>query len=328
MSSKSESDSRILVVIPCFRAKDQVLDVLRRIPEQVSEIICVDDACPEATGKHIETQCQDPRVSVIYHEQNQGVGGAMVSGYKLALEKNASCVVKIDADGQMDPTIISRFLNPIIRGEADYTKGNRFYNLENLSSMPAIRVLGNAALSFMSKFSTGYWRIFDPNNGYTAIHGDILRLLPLQKISSGYFFETDMLFRLNTLRAVVIDIPMQSKYENEGSSLSIFKSVNEFGLKHLLNFFKRIIYNYFLRDFHLASLEWILGPCLLGYGLVFGIFKWNESIALGTSATAGTVMLAALPIIIGLQLLLSALNFDVDNKPLIPLQRLMENQQE
>ncbi len=315
------------MVIPCFRAKDQVLDVLKRIPAEVSEIICVDDACPENTGRHIEDQCKDLRVSVIYHQQNKGVGGAMVSGYRLALENNATCIVKIDADGQMDPAIISRFLNPIVRGEADYTKGNRFYNLENLSSMPTIRVLGNAALSFMSKFSTGYWRIFDPNNGYTAIHADILRHLPLQKISSGYFFETDMLFRLNTLRAVVIDIPMQSKYENEGSSLSILRSVNEFGLKHLMNFFKRIIYNYFLRDFHLASLEWILGPSLLAYGLVFGVIKWNESIALGTSATAGTVMLAALPIIIGLQLLLSALNFDVDNRPVIPLQRLMENQQ-
>ena len=327
MSTTENSDKTTIVVIPCFKAKEQVLNVLSSIPAMVSEVICVDDACPQGTGKHIEAQCQDPRVSVIYHESNLGVGGAMVSGYQAALERNADYIVKIDADGQMDPAIISRFLKPLIRGDADYAKGNRFYKLENLASMPAIRVFGNAALSFMSKFSTGYWRIFDPNNGYTAIHGDILKLIPLGKISHGYFFESDMLFRLNTLRAVVIDIPMQSRYENESSSLSIFKSVNEFALKHLLNFGKRIIYNYFLRDFHLASLEWILGPALLCYGIVFGMMKWNESIALGTSATAGTVMLAALPVIVGLQLLLSALNFDIDNRPSIPLHRLMENQE-
>ena len=325
MSITENLDKTIIVVIPCFKAKQQVLNVLANIPAVVSEIICVDDACPEGTGKYIEEQCRDSRISVIYHAKNLGVGGAMVSGYRAALEKNAGYVVKIDADGQMDPEIISRFLNPLIRGEADYAKGNRFYKLENLATMPAIRVIGNAALSFMSKFSTGYWRIFDPNNGYTAIHADILKLIPLAKISHGYFFESDMLFRLNTLRAVVIDIPMQSRYENEGSSLSIFKSVNEFALKHLLNFAKRIIYNYFLRDFHLASLEWLLGPALLIYGIVFGLVKWNESIAMGTSATAGTVMLAALPVIVGLQLLLSALNFDIDNRPSIPLHRLMEN---
>jgi len=324
MDDIKKTRSNIAVVIPCYKAKQHVINVINDIPSYVDKIYCVDDACPELTGKYIEDNSQDSRVSVIYHEKNSGVGGAMITGYQAALQDSAKYIVKIDADGQMDPAIISRFVDPIINGQADYTKGNRFYSLENLSSMPKIRLLGNAILSFMSKFSTGYWRLFDPNNGYTAIHADVLKLIPLSKISKSYFFESDMLFRLNILRAVVIDIPMQSKYENEISSLSINRSLIEFSFKHLNNFFKRIFYNYFLRDFHLASVEWVLGPILLCYGIAFGIIKWIESINLNTSATAGTVMLAALPIIIGLQLLLSALSFDIDNKPSIPLQQLLK----
>ncbi len=323
MNDVKKTKSNIAVVIPCYKAKLHVIDVINNIPSYIDKIYCVDDACPELTGKYIEENIKDSRVSVFYHEKNAGVGGAMITGYKFALKGGAKYIVKIDADGQMEPSIMSNFVDPIINGQADYTKGNRFYRLEDLSSMPKVRLLGNAMLSFMSKFSTGYWRIFDPNNGYTAIHADVLKLIPLSKISNSYFFESDMLFRLNILRAVVIDIPMQSKYENEISNLSIFRSLIEFSTKHLNNFIKRIFYNYFLRDFHIASVEWVLGPALLCYGIIFGIAKWVESINLNTSATAGTVMLAALPIIIGLQLLLSALSFDIDNKPSIPLHRLL-----
>jgi glycosyltransferase involved in cell wall biosynthesis len=325
MNNINKAESNIAVVIPCYKAKTHVINVINDIPSYVDRIYCVDDACPESTGKYIENNSLDPRVSVVYHEKNLGVGGAMITGYQAALENGAEYIVKIDADGQMDPSIISHFVKPIINGQADYTKGNRFYRLEDLSSMPKIRLLGNAVLSFMSKFSTGYWGLFDPNNGYTAIHASVLKLIPLSKVSKSYFFESDMLFRLNTLRAVVIDIPMQSKYENEISNLSVFRSLIEFSFKHLNNFFKRIFYNYFLRDFHLASVEWILGPILLCYGMIFGIIKWLESISLNTSATAGTVMLAALPIMIGLQLLLSALSFDIDNKPSIPLHLLLKH---
>ncbi len=324
MNNIKKTELNIAVVMPCYKAKSHVIDVINNIPSCVDKIYCIDDACPEETGKYIESTSKDSRATVIYNEKNYGVGGAMITGYQAALKDDAKYIVKLDADGQMDPSIISRFVDPIIKGHADYTKGNRFYRLESLSSMPKIRLLGNAVLSFMSKFSTGYWRLFDPNNGYTAIHANVLKLIPLSKISNRYFFESDMLFRLNTLRAVVIDIPMQSKYENEISNLSIFRSLIEFSFKHLNNFLKRIFYNYFLRDFHLASVEWVLGPILLCYGIIFGVVKWIDSINSSTSATAGTVMLAALPIIIGLQLLLSALSFDIDNKPLIPLHHLLD----
>jgi len=325
METRNNIIWKLAVVIPCYKEKAHILDVIKNIPTNVDHIFCIDDACPEQTGQYIKDNCHDSRVCVIQHTNNQGVGGAMITGYRASLEIGADIVLKIDGDGQMDPSLIHRFIDPIILGKADYTKGNRFYRLEDLSEMPIIRLFGNAILSFMTKFSTGYWKIFDPNNGYTAIHSSVLKLIPLPKISKSYFFESDMLFRLNTLRAVAIDIPMQSKYENEASNLSIFRSLIEFAVKHFNNFLKRIFYNYFLRDFHLASVEILIGPILMIYGIHFGIDKWLISVSTGLHATAGQVMNAALPTIVGLQLTLSALSFDIDNTPVIPLHILLDD---
>ena len=316
------SNNKIAVVVPCYRTTEQVLDVLKQIPSIVNTIYCVDDACPDNTGKLIEKECKDKRVKVLYNDVNLGVGGAMVSGYKQALSDNQDIIIKIDADNQMDPSLIPVFVKPIVNGQADYTKGNRFYNIESVEGMPIIRVIGNAILSFLSKLSTGYWGLFDPNNGYTAIHAKVLKLIPLDKLSKRYFFESDMLFRLNTLRALVMDIPMKANYGNEKSNLSIKHSIFEFSFKHVRNFFKRIFYNYYLRDFSVASIEWLLGPLLLIYGVIFGLDKWAYSVITGMHATAGQVMNAALPTIIGLQLFLSALNYDMENKPSIALHTL------
>ncbi len=315
--------AKIAVVIPCYKSRDQVLDVLSAVPDAVNTIYCVDDACPDKTGEHIQENCKDKRVQVLTHEKNQGVGGAMVTGYKKALEDNADIIVKIDSDGQMDPAIIPLYIGPIMQGHADYTKGNRFYNPEFLETMPKTRIFGNAGLSFLNKFSTGYWRVFDPTNGYTAIHADVLKLMPLDKINKGYFFESDMLFRLGTLRAVVRDIPQQAFYGEEESNLSISHAVYSFAGNHIRNFFKRIVYSYFVRDFQVASIEWILGPALILFSTIFGLGQWAESVENQSEASAGTVMLAALPFIVGFQLTLSALHFDIQNQPKTPLHLLV-----
>jgi len=306
---------KIAVVIPCYKASEQVLSVLADVPKMVNAIYCIDDVCPDNTGKLIQESNKDKRVQVLFNDSNQGVGGAVMHGYKQALADGMEIIVKIDADGQMNPKLIPTFIQPILDGDADYTKGNRFYSVESLTGMPKLRIFGNTALSFFSKLSTGYWNLFDSTNGFTAIHGKVLKLLPLDKISKRYFFESDMLFRLNTLRAVVKDIPMNAVYAQEKSNLSAFSSVFEFSYKHIRNFFKRIFYNYYLRDFSIASVEWLLGPLLLIYGVAFGIDKWAYSVVTGLHATAGQVMNAALPTIIGLQLFLSALNFDIANSP-------------
>lgn len=315
---------RIAVVIPCFRVRTQILGVLAGIGPKVTHIYVVDDACPESTGAHVAEHCGDGRVRVLHQPVNGGVGAATIAGYLAALRDQCDVDVKMDGDGQMDPSIVHRFVAPILDGWADYTKGNRSYSFENSTGMPVIRRLGNLTLSFMAKASTGYWDLFDPTNGYTAIHSEILRILPLEKVEKRYFFESDLLFRLNTLKAQVVDIPKQAVYGDEQSGLSVAKSVPDFAAKHLRNFAKRICYNYFLRDLNPASVQLVAGLALVLFGSIFGIARWVHSIEAGVQATAGTVMLAALPLMIGVQFLLSFVLYDVAaSQPSHPLVRRM-----
>ena len=281
----------------------------------------MDDCCPEYSGQLLAEKNRDSRVTIIHHASNQGVGGAVMSGYRAALTEDMDVIVKVDGDGQIDPSLIPDLIAPILAGDADYSKGNRFFDLDGLRTMPRTRLIGNAALSFMSKLSTGYWNIFDPTNGFTAIHRDVALRLPLEKISRRYFFESDMLFRLNILRAVVVDVPMAAQYDNEVSSMNIRKIAGEFLLKHLRNFWKRVFYNYYLRDMSLASIELPLGVALFMFGTAFGSYHWWLSMNSGLVSSAGTVMLSALPIILGLQFVLAFLSHDIRSIPSRPLQR-------
>lgn len=311
----------IAVVIPSYRVTRHILGVIAAIGPEVSRIYVVDDKCPDGSGALVRANCTDPRVRVIEHERNQGVGGAVMTGYQAAIDEGITVIVKVDGDGQMDPGLISQFVAPILRGEADYAKGNRFFDLEQIGAMPPMRLFGNAVLSLMTKLSSGYWDLFDPTNGYTAIHADAACHLPFNKISRRYFFETDMLFRLNTLQAVVTDVPMDASYGDEVSNLKISKIVTEFLVKHARNFGKRIFYNYYLRNMSLASIELPLGVILFVMGSVYGVANWIESARAGVATSAGTVMLAALPMLIGLQLVLAFLSNDIASVPKRPLHK-------
>ena len=305
----------ISVVIPCFRVRHYILDVIAGIGHEVSRIYVVDDCCPERSGDYVEENCKDKRVTVIRNSSNYGVGGAVMAGYKVAIADGADVIVKIDGDGQMDPGLIMGFVSPILSREADYAKGNRFFDLEEIRAMPKMRIFGNAVLSFITKFSSGYWNIFDPTNGYTAIHRDVAMHLPFEKISRSYFFETDMLFRLNTIRAVVVDVPMDARYGEEVSNLKYSRVLGEFLWKNTINFSKRVFYNYYLRDMSIASIELPLGLGMLIFGLCFGVFHWFDTMQTGTVNSAGTVMLSALPLITGMQLLLAFISQDIRDIP-------------
>jgi glycosyltransferase involved in cell wall biosynthesis len=305
----------IAVVIPCYRVRQQILGVLSAIGPECDAVYVIDDGCPEHSGALVEAECRDPRVRVIHHDRNQGVGAATLTGYRAAIADGAELIVRLDGDGQMDPALIPRLVQPILDGEADYTKGNRFFDLEGLRPMPAIRLFGNSLLSFASKLSSGYWDIFDPNNGFTAIHAAVIRQIPMEKLSQGWFFESDILFRLGIVRAVVRDVPMPARYGDESSSLVVRRVIGEFALKHLVNTAKRIIYNYYLRNFNMASIEIALGLVFVFAGTWFGAARWAAGSQAGVPSTSGTVMLAALPVIVGVQFVLAFLNYDLQNIP-------------
>lgn len=315
--------ARIAVVIPSYRVREHIMGVLASLPYEVARVYVVDDACPEGTGEQVQAHCRDPRVTVIRNSTNLGVGGAVMAGYRQAIADGADILVKMDGDGQMDAGALPKLVAPILRGEADYTKGNRFYDLDQISRMPRARIVGNAVLSFMTKISSGYWDIFDPTNGYTALHARVAEKLPLAKISRRYFFETDMLFRLNIARAVVVDVPMDARYGAETSNLRISKVVFDFSFKHLRNTFKRVFYNYFLRDLSLASVELLVGMGLMLAGTLLGALFWGRSHYTGVPTTAGGVMLVALQIIVGMQMMLGFLAYDIAAVPRRPLHRLL-----
>ena len=246
-------DIKVAVVIPCYKVTKHIVELISRIGPEVSAIYVIDDCCPEGSGKLVIKKCPDPRIQVFFNAVNLGVGGSVIRGYQQALLSDIEIVLKLDGDGQMDPALIPEFIAPILLGLADYTKGNRFYNYEDVRKMPAGRLIGNGILSFVTKTSSGYWNIFDPTNGYTAIHRTALEHLPLKKLSNRYFFESDLLFRLNLMRAVVVDVSMPAVYGDEISNLNIANIIGPFIFGNSKNFFKRIFYNYFLRDFSVAT---------------------------------------------------------------------------
>ena len=312
------ADAGVWLVIPCYKVKAQILAVLAKAPAWVAGIVCVDDACPEGSGDFIEANAADPRVVVVRLQRNLGVGGATMAGYAEAERRGGRILVKVDGDDQMDLAYVAQLVAPILLGDADYAKGNRFTSLSHLQTMPTVRVLGNAALSFAAKLSTGYWNIFDPTNGFTAIDAQVAKMVMRRRISGRFFFETDLLYHLGALRAVVRDVPIPARYADEVSNLRISAIVGPFALKHLRNFLQRVLGQYFVRDFNVASLELVFGL----FSILFGAGYAAHYVAArmpGQAASAGVVMAAALPVILGAQLLLQAANFDVLNVPSRPI---------
>jgi len=298
----------IAVVIPSYRVKPFLKDVVLGLPDYINSIIVVDDKCPDESYKVAEGL---DKVELVRHEVNQGVGGALVSGYKKALELEADIVVKVDGDGQMDPKYLHPLLEPLIENIADYTKGNRFRDTEALKSMPSVRLFGNSVLSFLVKTASGYWSIMDPTNGYTAIYRSALERLPLDSLDKRYFFESDMLINLNIVDAVVKDVSMPAQYGDEESSLSVKKILVDFPPKIVKGFMKRIKLKYYMHNFSAGSLYLSIGLPLLLFGIITSLFRlFSESMA-----QANTDLMVVLPLILGLQFLLQFFNLDIRAEP-------------
>lgn len=306
--------SGVAIVIPCYRVASHIAGVIASIPSHYRTIICVDDASTDDTAAVIE-RIADSRVTLVRRASNGGVGAAVKAGYREALRRGATICVKMDGDGQMSADDLDEVVAPLLEGEGDYAKGNRFVDVRALERMPRLRLFGNAMLSFLSKLACGYWNMLDVTNGYTAIRTATLKRVDLDKVSDRYFFETSMLIELNIIRATVIDVEMPARYADERSSMKLTRVLATFPALLLRGLLRRFYWRYLIEDFSMVSVCVLAGVPLVAFGIVFGGFRWYESARTGLPATAGTVFVAALPIILGVQLLLAAILLDVQSSP-------------
>jgi dolichol-phosphate mannosyltransferase len=300
-------------VIPAYRASGSVVRVVAEALEHANLVVVVDDACPEHSGAIVEQAYRGAdAVHVIARESNGGVGAAVKTGIAYALERGADVIVKLDADGQMDASFI-----PVIRDllAADPSlvcvKGNRFFDSSALEHMPKTRLLGNSALSLLAKFASGYWNIIDPTNGYLAFNAGLLALLPWRKFDDSYFFEISVLCELGLRRLPLLELEMPAIYSGARSSLSIPRVLWDFPFKLVRLTLRRILLQYFVFDVNLGSIYLLLGVLLMLGGAAWGGYQWALSLITRVDRSTGTVMLAVLPFLMGFQLILNALMYDV-----------------
>lgn len=304
----------IHVVVPAYNEEAHIGGVLAGIPPWVDRVVVVDDCSTDGTARIVEA-CGDPRVVLLRTPHNLGVGGAMVLGYRHALDGGADVIVKMDGDGQMPADALPALLDAIVERGADYAKGNRFLQRELVHRMPLERVLGNVVLTFLTKLASGYWNVFDPQNGYTAVRASALRVLPLDRLHQGFFFENDMLVRLNVHDFRVVDVPMGPVYNAEQSHLSIPTVLSTFPLLLVRRFFHRVVEKYVLRDFSPIALFLFVGLASLAFGMILGVSLWLHSYWNGVPTPTGSIILTLLALVVGFQLCLQAIVLDIQATP-------------
>ncbi|HEU4580525.1 MAG TPA: glycosyltransferase family 2 protein [Polyangiaceae bacterium] len=305
---------RVAVVVPAFRVAREVPDVVKAMPAAVDLVIVVDDCSPDDIAGALKP-IADPRLRLVRHEVNQGVGGATVTGMLTAIEEGADVVVKCDGDGQMDPADIPRLIAPIASGAAEHVKGSRYHHARELAAMPRGRLIGNIGLTFLTKLCSGYWNVLDPVNGFFATRTDTLARLPLDQLARRYFFETDLLIRLNIVEARVADMPQPARYAGEPSSLSIRRALFEFPWQLLRGLVRRVFWRYLFYDVSPVAVFGITGALLAAFGGCFGAWQWIVHAMQHVPTPLGTIMLAALPLLFGGQLLFQAVILDIANTP-------------
>ncbi len=307
-------DKRIAVVIPAYNVENHITEVLRSIRDFVDHIIVVDDASQDRTYELCRS-FDDKRVIVLRNSTNLGVGGAMITGFKMAIKLDADVVVKMDGDGQMDALHLKKLIEPMISEGYSYTKGNRFLHFQALKTMPKPRLFGNFIMTFLTKLTSGYWHIFDPQNGYIAIQREALLDLDLDRIAKRYFFENDMLVNLNIHHHRIKDVPIPAIYGDQPSFLRIRQVLFTFPFYLFKRFWYRIYQKYVFRDFSPIALFLFTGLPMVLWGIIYGGYIWWRALETGIPTTAGTVMLSVLPFLVGFELLLQALILDIHESP-------------
>jgi len=308
--------TRVAVVVPAFDEERLVAETIRGIPEFVDRILVVDDASRDGTASAAEG-VGDPRVEILRHERNRGVGAAIATGYARALEEELDVTCVMAADNQMDPAELRELVEPVARGEVEYAKANRLVSGEAWKVIPRTRYLGNAVLSLLTKIASGYWHVADSQAGYTALSLTALRRLDLGALYPRYGFPNDLLVHLNLQNARVRDVPSRPIYDvGERSGIKLRSVVPRISWLLFKGFWWRLGQKYVIRDFHPLVFFYVFGIAMLTVGVVLGLVELALRIA-GNTITPATIVLVALLVIAGLQMTLFAMWFDMEaNKDL------------
>ena len=305
------------VVIPYYNASNHIANVVAKLPDSIFAVIIVDDVSKEVLPEKDIRDSINPKAELVIlrNDLNLGVGGATKRGFQYAITMNVDVVVKVDADDQMDTSYIPQLLKPLLKNKAEMSKGNRFRDLEALKKMPFTRRFGNLFLSFLTKIATGYWNNFDPTNGFIAIKVSVLKKIDINKLSNRYFFETSLISELYFVKARIKDVAMPAIYGDEKSSMRLWTIPVSFSLRLFKLFIKRLVKQYLLYDFCLGSIYLIIGLPLFLFGVIFGVYEWIHYASMNVPAPTGTIMVVALTVILGFQLLLQGLQYDVIKAP-------------
>lgn len=302
------------VVIPCYNVSKHIEAVVATVHPRCTWVICINDCSTDNTADVLKKLAQDyTNIKVFNRPKNGGVGAAMLDGYRCAAEAGVDIIVKMDGDGQMDVAHMDKLFTPLISGEADFVKGNRFNDFKALRKMPFVRRMGNLGMSFLLKAASGYWDIFDPTNGFYAIRTSFATGLDADRIDKRYFFESSQIIELYYQGTRIKDVPMPAIYGDETSHLSVKKVLFQFPPKIIKAFLRRLMLRYYIFDINMASFYFLFGSLLFWFGVIFGLIKWIKFSNLGIPAPTGTVILPTLTIVLGFQLLLAAINYDIEN---------------
>ena len=300
---------KIAVAIPCYKVEQHLQQVIAGLPPFIDSILLVDDCSPDGTPALVDRLADGSRIVAIHHPQNKGVGGAMKTAFRKAMEMEADVVVKLDGDGQMDASYIAPLVEAL--EGADFAKGNRLFNRQMLRRMPAIRRIGNMGVGFMVKAASGYWNVSDPVNGFFAIRTKTLRQMDLDRVADRYFFESSMLIEMHYTGARISEVNMPAIYGDEHSNLSVGKTFFSFPPRLIAAWLRRLHLSYFVYDFNICSLYILVGLPSFLFGLIFGLCEWIHYASISSPSPTGTIMVAVLTFILGFQMLLSAAQYDI-----------------
>jgi glycosyltransferase involved in cell wall biosynthesis len=299
--------------VPAFNEGPFVGDVVRTMPPFVDVIVVVDDCSTDDTAASALAP-GDPRVRLVRHERNQGLGGSLITAHRTALEENADISVVMAGDGQMDPAYLPALLDPIIGDGYDFTKGNRFFSAASFRGMPRHRIFGNIVLTFLTKAATGYWGLIDPQNGYTAMARRVQERIEWDDVARDYSFENDVIARLGMLQARILDVDIPAIYGDEVSDIRLGRVVPDLLRTIRRAFWRRFWYQHVLRGFSPVGALGIGGALLTVWGVAVGTWVAVSSIG-PAEASPATVMLAVVPLIVGVLLLLAAWIADIIMAP-------------